>query len=88
MAKYGLITPFWIDNGELDSLSKQECFTLGYEFSTFMALLDTGDEFEVMVHSENRSRLLKLCDHMDRIWGIHDHDDWPTIHVFEKESVE
>jgi hypothetical protein len=79
---YGLITPFFIDKGELEPISKPEAFVLGFEFCDFFNLLETHEEFFKMVHSENRDRLIETCKLFGRVYEIQEHDDWPSIHVF------
>jgi len=58
MAEFGCIRSFGIDNGELDSVSKQESFVLGYELAQVDARIDAGVDFEMpLVHIENRDRI-------------------------------
>lgn len=61
MAEYGLVKSFDIDNGELDGISPQQCFVLGYELAQIDALLTSGATFERPVHAANRSRIEKAC---------------------------
>ena len=39
MASFGLFKPFGIDHGQLDGLSAQQCFVLGYELGEIETLL-------------------------------------------------
>lgn len=61
MSNFGLIKSFGIDNGELDAMSAQECFVLGYELAQIDALLERGDEIHKPVHADNRSRIESAC---------------------------
>lgn len=58
MAEYGLEFSFGIDNGELDGLTPQEVFVLGYELGHLRKLLE--HEFmdkEIIVHARNKERI-------------------------------
>jgi hypothetical protein len=61
LSNFGLIKSFGIDNGELDSLSAQECFVLGYELAQIDALLERDDEIRKPVHADNRTRIETAC---------------------------
>ena len=61
MATYALQCSFDIDHGELDGLSPQECFVLGYELSTIHRLLTTSERVFRVVHAKNRERIEKAC---------------------------
>jgi hypothetical protein len=61
MSSFGLIKRFDIDDGELDSLSAQECFVLGYELAQIDAALEHGDEIRKPVHADNRARIESAC---------------------------
>lgn len=61
MSTFGLIKSFDIDHGELDDISKQESFVLGYELATIDALLKSTDEISQLVHAENQHRVRKSC---------------------------
>lgn len=61
MAEFGLVKSFGIDGGELDGLSPQECFVLGYELGQIDSLLKGPDEFRQPVHAENQSRIELAC---------------------------
>lgn len=64
--KYELVEPFDIDDGELDGLSPQECFTLGVEWQAVRANLESGDDFTWTVHAENRGRLQAMMERNGR----------------------
>ena len=78
--------PFDIDNGELDSLSKQQAFVLGFEFSNILSMIEGGRSFAIPVHSDNQDRLVKLCQRLKIAYVIRAHDDWPTLEV-EQEQI-
>lgn len=58
MAEFGCIRPFGIDDGQLDGLTLQEAFVLGYELAQVDAKIAAGEDFEMpLVHIENRERI-------------------------------
>jgi hypothetical protein len=67
--KYGLEFSFGIDNGELDSHEKHECFVLGFEFCQVYEKLKLltwrGAEqmagIEMTVHAANKDRIEQAC---------------------------
>jgi hypothetical protein len=61
MAAFGLVKPFGIDDGELDGLSPQQCFVLGYELAQIDAALEAGNVISKLVHAANRERISKAC---------------------------
>lgn len=61
MPDYELDKPFFIDSGELDEISKQQCFVLGYELAQIDALLQSGEPFNKSVHADNRERIEHFC---------------------------
>lgn len=61
-ADYGLVQPFYIDDGELDGLTPQQVFVLGVEFAMIMNLLDGGEPFEKQFHAENEYRVSQMCE--------------------------
>ena len=52
---------FGIDSGELDGLTPQDCFVLGYELATIHAMAETIAANETiamhLVHAANKSRI-------------------------------
>lgn len=56
-AEYEQYEPFGIDNGELDGLSPQECFVLGYELAQIHELAEHVDGFSKTVHATNQPRI-------------------------------
>jgi hypothetical protein len=57
---------FNIDNGELDGVSPQECFVLGYEVALIDHLLASGDAINQPVHADNRQRIETRCHETER----------------------
>lgn len=66
MSEFGLIKSFDIDHGELDLLTKQQCFVLGYELAQIDDLLSKSDEIVKMVNADNASRIEKACQDAGR----------------------
>ena len=52
---------FGIDRDELDGLTPQQCFVLGYELAQVDSLLRQPDAFSKPIHSANRERISKRC---------------------------
>jgi hypothetical protein len=80
------IRPFDIDDGQLECLSPQECFVLGYELAQVDALLSTGERFSKMIHSANLDRVKIVCVTFERSFAaVYSADDqsesWVTINV-------
>ena len=69
-ASFGLIRPFDIDDGQLDGLSPQECFVLGYELADIDHLLKQPGAIRRPVHSANRDRIKEACDKATRPYRI------------------
>lgn len=61
MSQFGLVKSFQIDDGELDGLSAQECFVLGYELAYVDSLLKADGIILQPIHVENRSRIAASC---------------------------
>ena len=66
MPEWEMVEPFEIDNGELDSLSRQQAFVLGVEWARFEAgvsQLQHGNAiaFQMAVHSDNVLRCTGLA---------------------------
>jgi hypothetical protein len=72
LAQFDLFKPFNIDNGELDGLSAQQCFVLGYELAEIEALLKLAPEFQKPVHADNRLRIEQFCADSGRQYRL----DW------------
>jgi hypothetical protein len=63
---FGLKKSFSIDDGELDGLSSQQCFVLGYELAQIDHLLEKADGISKPVHADNRERIEAACDDAGR----------------------
>lgn len=89
MADFGLIESFGVDDGELDGLSLQECFVLGYEFATITSRVDNGEtEFETLIHMSNAVRLERALQEREvstRLAFCHDDksETWAILKVGE-----
>lgn len=70
MANFGLIKSFSIDNGELDGLSLQHAFVLGYELATIDERLASGGGIKQLVHADNKNRIEKSCNDAERIYEL------------------
>lgn len=62
MDDFKLVQSFGIDNGELDGMTPQECFVLGYELCHIHDVLARGYGHEGPVHAANRERIEDACD--------------------------
>lgn len=70
MAQYGLIKSFDIDHGELDGISNQQCFVLGYELAQIDNLLKQPAAIRKPVNADNRERIAKACDESGRVYRL------------------
>lgn len=70
MSTFGLIKSFDIDNGELNALSREQSFVLGYELSSIDHRLKCGDAIEQIVHADNRQRIASACDDNNRTYQL------------------
>ena len=68
--EFGLLKSFDIDNGELDGLTPQEIFVLGYELAQIDSRLERADKISLMVHSDNRPRIEKSCKDSGRNFSL------------------
>jgi len=76
-SEFESIEPFYIDDGQLDNLNKQECFVLGYELSTICFLAETNKEkIEKTVHANNLDRITSALNKRKRTYSfVWPHDD-------------
>ena len=82
MTTYSLVEPFEIDNGELDNLTPQECFSLGVEWQIFRTQLSEGNPFTSLVLSNNAGRLTALAERAQRFVEARPaNDGWALITV-------
>lgn len=56
-ATWGPLRPFDIDGEQLDGMTPQQCFVLGYELAQIDSLVKLPEGFERPVHSANRQRI-------------------------------
>lgn len=73
-----LAEDFWIDDGQLDGLTPQQCFVLGVEYETIARLLrKPRKQFFKVIHSTNERRLLRLAEKLGRkVTSRWLNDDW------------
>src|SRR5436190_23824872 len=70
MANFGLIKSFDIDDGQLDGLSSQQCFVLGYELAEVDCLLKIDQPIKRPVHADNRERIEFSCRDSGRAYKL------------------
>lgn len=68
--EFGLVKSFDIDHGELDGLSPQDCFVLGYELASIDETVKRPEGFEKPVHSANGARIEKSLKDADRKFSL------------------
>jgi hypothetical protein len=68
--EFGLVKSFDIDDGQLDGMSPQECFVLGYELAEIDWLLKRGKRFKKMVHGANVQRIHSACIDAKRCYSL------------------
>lgn len=61
---------FNIDDGELDNLSSQQCFILGYELAQIDRLLSLGVTISKPVNADNRLRIEFACQRANRSYSL------------------
>lgn len=86
-ADFGLVKSFNIDDGQLDGLTPQHCFVLGYELADIYWMLRTGNAFTKTVHSANADRISEACKGREcRLqWFATDRSEtWMTLEVKQK----
>jgi hypothetical protein len=59
---FWLHRPFGIDDGELDGLTLQQAFVLGYELSRVDEAIELGEPCSMTVHASNRQRIHDYCE--------------------------
>lgn len=70
MADWECVLPFGIDDGELDGLTPQECFTLGVEWQMVREQAEENPGFSTHIHTSNRERIAALLDRHSRLYTI------------------
>lgn len=93
MTEFGLIRPFDIDHGELDGMSPQEVFVLGYELAQIDHLIEEREPFVRLAHAANLGRIKSECDrHAANLIVTWPHDDssesWVNIEVGFPETTD
>ena len=86
MSDFGLLKSFDIDNGELEDLSRQQCFVLGYELAQIDFLLTGDDEINKPFNADNRIRIEAACRDSKRQFRIQwlpgdVSESWMQLHV-------
>jgi hypothetical protein len=89
MAKWRLVRAFKIDDGQLDGMSPQNIFTLGYELALFDEALKRPEAFEMLIHADNFDRMLESLKTSGRgyesSWMSEDKSEtWMTLNVKER----
>lgn len=64
------VEPFGIDEGELDGLTPQQCFTLGVEWQMVVQLADQPAAFARPVHADNHNRIAALLEKLGRQFSM------------------
>lgn len=77
--QYSLQHDFHVDDGQLDHLSKQQSFVLGYELARIVTLAEWGQDGEIVFHSDNVDRVKAILTEMGYMHRIIMHDDWPIV---------
>ena len=86
---FTLGSSFQIDDGELDGLTPQRCFVLGYELALVKHLLRTGRRIYRPVHADNKIRIESACVGRDfeLAWMAEDtSESWMQLAVESKEE--
>lgn len=84
-----MIDPFWIEDGELEHLSKQDAFRCGTEVGQFIEILRRHSwgpiPFDMTFNNDNWDRMVNII----RATGIPYYttasakEDWVTFHFFQ-----
>ncbi len=79
-AEYGNCEPFLIDDGQLDGMTPQQCFVLGYELHKIAKCAEHNpDEMDFTVHADNIERIEAFLKARDREFSWM----WPSDDVSE-----
>lgn len=70
MSGFELQKSFGIDHGELDGLSAQQCFVLGYELAQVERLLSQDTSIRKPINADNRLRIEAACRESGRKYQI------------------
>ena len=69
-AEFEHVRSFGIDNGELDGLSPENVFVLGYELAMVDAQIGKGEALRRSVHAENSVRIESELKRLERQYEI------------------
>lgn len=80
------IRPFLIDDGQLDSYGKPECFVLGFELCEIDRDVKSGKRIERPIHAANKERaewMLKKLNRTYRLTYMHQDksEEWMWLHI-------
>lgn len=90
MSDFGLIRSFGIDDGELEGLTPQQIFVLGYELAELDRLIDKCKYgFTKLFHAANVDRITTKLQQSGRGWEIRwmdsdQSEDWVMLSVATK----
>jgi hypothetical protein len=88
-ADFCLVDKFWIDNGELEGLSPQEIFVLGFEFYNILNRILWGLPFKIQFHNENVERVKKALLKYSVPYELFDaNSSWPMLDAWRKAKEE
>lgn len=81
--EYGIADPFEIDNGELNGLTPQECFTLGAEWGSLRRIiLMSSDPITALIDPKNEGRILHMLYRNGRpAIATRLNEDWVRLEV-------
>lgn len=86
--EYHLERSFMCDNGELDGLTPQQIFVLGYEMCQVGEMIDSISAASKPVHSRNQDRIRQWCEKSGRKYTLtympdDPSEDWMLFRVEE-----
>lgn len=84
--EFELCDSFYVDDGELDGLSPQQCFVLGYELSSVLNTIENSNhELNFTVHASNKFRLEKALNKRNKSYKWQwPHDDISEAWIYLK----
>ena len=68
-------------DGQLHTMSREECFSLGVEWGMAWQLAKGSAAFAVTVHGENKDRIVAMLETQQRKVSIEETGDWATVTV-------
>lgn len=86
-AEFRLTESFNIDDGQLDGMTPQECFVLGYELAKLAAQAENDKSgFCCFVHADNKERIYAAMSKRGRectlAWAANDRSEtWMNLQV-------